>query len=107
VNDILNSRYHYNKLRYKMSWIDHFSNEVWYSAENFDNAKKIIIDYHNRYSAKSKSELRLIHAINAIIWINDTSILTEDELIRTRRWLQQTKQVTKNTLIKMQTKYEA
>jgi hypothetical protein len=28
INDILNSRYHYKKLQYRVTWIDHFSNRV-------------------------------------------------------------------------------
>jgi hypothetical protein len=39
VNHVLNSRYHYNKLQYRVSWTEHSSNNVWYSAENFDQEK--------------------------------------------------------------------
>ncbi len=107
VNDILNSRYHYNKLQYKISWIDHSSNDIWYSAKNFQNhSKKILNEYHDRYSNKSKSKLRLVHVINAIIWINETSISTENELIKARQWLQQAKEIINDTLIKMQTEDE-
>jgi hypothetical protein len=28
INDILNSRYHYDKLQYEVVWIDHFSNRT-------------------------------------------------------------------------------
>jgi hypothetical protein len=35
INDILNSRYHYEKLQYKIIWIDHFSDKAWYSTEKF------------------------------------------------------------------------
>jgi hypothetical protein len=61
INDILNSRYHYDKLQYRVVWIDHLSDRAWYSAENFQNhSKEILNDYHQRYSEKSESELRLI-----------------------------------------------
>jgi hypothetical protein len=108
VDDILNNCYHYNKLQYKVSWINHLTNEVWYSVENFDNAKKIVVDYHTRYSAKSESTSRRdeAHITNAIIWINDTSILIEKKLIKTRQFLKQTKQITKNILIKMNERYQ-
>jgi predicted metal-dependent hydrolase len=91
VNDILNSRYHYDKLQYKIAWIDHLSNRAWYSAENFQkHSKKILIDYHQRYSNKSESKLRLIASITSMT----------DHFY----WLQQAKNLVKNTLNKMQTK---
>jgi hypothetical protein len=74
VNDILNSRYHYHKLQYKIAWIDHFSDRAWYSAENFQNHfKKILNDYHQRYSEKFESKLKLIVIIEAMLskWIRD------------------------------------
>jgi hypothetical protein len=42
VNDILDSRYHYEKLQYKIVWIDHFSDRAWYSTKNFENSKNIL-----------------------------------------------------------------
>jgi hypothetical protein len=55
VNDILNSYYYYDKLQYKMIWIDHSSKKAWYLAKNFEHTKEILDDYHRRYSNKSKS----------------------------------------------------
>jgi hypothetical protein len=75
-------------LQYKVAWIDHFSNRVWYSTENFDHSKKILVDYHERYSNKAESELRLIASIKS--------------MIEHFYWLQQTKNLVKNTLNKMQ-----
>jgi hypothetical protein len=46
MNDILNSRYHYDKLQYKVVWIDHFSDRAWYSTENFEHFKNILKNYH-------------------------------------------------------------
>jgi hypothetical protein len=74
MNDILDSRYHYEKLQYKIAWIDHFSDKAWYSTENFQNhSKEILNDYHQTYSAKLESELRLIVIIEAMLsqWIRD------------------------------------
>jgi predicted metal-dependent hydrolase len=74
VDDILNSRYHYDKLQYKVVWIDHFSDRAWYSAENFQNhSKEILNDYHRRYSEKIESNLRLIIIIEAMLsqWIKN------------------------------------
>jgi hypothetical protein len=64
IDDILDSRYHYEKLQYRIAWIDHSSNRAWYSAENFQNhSKEILDDYHRRYLTKSESDLRLIAII--------------------------------------------
>jgi hypothetical protein len=68
INDILNSRYHYDKLQYRIVWIDHFSDRTWYSAKNFQNhSKNVLIEYHQKYSNKSESELRLIASIASMI----------------------------------------
>ncbi len=109
INNIVNNHYHYNKLQYRVSWIKHSSNNIWYSTENFDHARKIIDDYHARYSAKSKSALRWVkkHTTNVIIWINDISTLIEKELIKTRRFLNQIKKMTKDILIEINRKHQA
>jgi hypothetical protein len=90
VNDILNSRYHYDKLQYRVVWIDHLSDRVWYSTENFDHSKKILVDYHERYSNKAESELRLIASI--------------ESMIEHFYWLQQAKNLVKDILNKMKAK---
>ncbi len=74
INDILNNRYHYDKLQYKIAWIDHFLNRAWYSAENFQNhSKEILNNYHRTYSQKIESNLRLIIIIEAMLlqWIKN------------------------------------
>jgi predicted metal-dependent hydrolase len=91
MNDILDSRYHYDKLQYRVIWIDHSSDRAWYFAENFQkHSKEILIDYHQRYSDKSESKLRLIASIASMT----------DHF----HWLQQAKNLVKNILNKMQTK---
>ncbi len=67
VNDILDNCYHYDKLQYRMIWIDHLSNKTWYSTKNFEHSRESLDDYHRRYSNKSKSKLRLIASITSII----------------------------------------
>jgi hypothetical protein len=71
VNDILDNRYHYKKLQYRVVWIDHSSDRAWYSAENFEDSKNILAVYHHRYSEKRKLELWLIVMIEAMLsqWI--------------------------------------
>jgi hypothetical protein len=74
MNDILDSRYHYEKLQYRVAWIDHSSDRAWYSTETFQNhSKEILNDYHQRYSTKSESKLRLIVIIEAMLsqWIRN------------------------------------
>jgi hypothetical protein len=90
INDILNNRYHYDKFQYKVVWTDHFSNRVWYSTKNFDHSKKILVDYHERYSNKTESELRLIASIKS--------------MIEHFYWSQQAKNLVKDILNKMKAK---
>jgi hypothetical protein len=74
VNDILNSKYHYEKLQYKTAWTNHFSDKARYSAENFQNhSKEILNDYHQRYFEKFDSTLKLIVIIEAMLsqWIRN------------------------------------
>jgi glycerate-2-kinase len=73
VNDILNSRYHYEKLQYRIAWIDHSSDKAWYSAKNFDHSKNILANFHQRYSEKLESKLRLIVIIKTMLsqWIRN------------------------------------
>jgi hypothetical protein len=73
MNDILNSRYHYDKLQYKVVWIDHFSDRAWYSTENFEHFKNILKNYHQRYSEKLDSALRMIVIIETMLsqWIKN------------------------------------
>ncbi len=58
----------------KIVWIDHFSNRTWYSTKNFQNHfKKILNDYHQKYSEKFESKLKLIVIIKALLsqWIRN------------------------------------
>jgi hypothetical protein len=74
IDDILDSRYHYEKLQYRIVWIDHLSDRAWYSAENFQNhSKEILNDYHQRYFTKSESKMRLIAIIETMLseWIKN------------------------------------
>jgi hypothetical protein len=73
MNDILNNRYHYDKLQYKIVWIDHFSDKAWYSAENFEHFKNILKNYHQRYFEKLDSTLRMIVIIETMLsqWIKN------------------------------------
>jgi hypothetical protein len=73
VNDILDNRYHYDKLQYRIVWIDHSSDRTWYSTKNFEHSKNILADFHQRYFQKSESDLRMIVIIETMLsqWIKD------------------------------------
>jgi hypothetical protein len=60
-------------LQYKVAWIDHSSDRAWYSAENFEHFKNILENYHQRYSEKFDSTLRLIVIIETMLsqWIRN------------------------------------
>jgi hypothetical protein len=91
VEDIVDSRVidrTLNKrLQYKMRWVRHSSDRKWYSAENFDHARKIVVDYHQRYFDKSKSHSLIIqslfislmtHLINSFSWAQKNIQKTKD-----------------------------
>jgi hypothetical protein len=87
------------KLQYKIKWVKHSSNRKWYSIENFENAKKIVADYHQKYFDKSSSHFLAIqslfislmtHFINSFSWA--------------RKDIQKTKNIIENILNKMKIK---
>jgi hypothetical protein len=91
VEDIVDSRLMrraFNKrLQYKIRWIKHSSNRKWYSVKNFDHARKIMIDYHQRYLDKSKSHSFIIqflfislmtHLNNSFSWAQKSIQKTKD-----------------------------
>jgi hypothetical protein len=73
MNDILNSRYHYDKLQYKVVWTNHSSNKAWYLTKNFEHFKNIFKNYHQRYFEKFESETKLIVIVKAMLsqWIKN------------------------------------
>jgi hypothetical protein len=54
------------RLQYKINWVRHFSDRKWYSVENFEHVKKIIIDFHARYLNKFESHFISISFIKHI-----------------------------------------
>jgi hypothetical protein len=92
VKDIIDSRLtkrSINKrLQYKIKWVKHSSNRKWYSIENFENAKKIVADYHQRYFDNSRSHFLIIQSLFI-------SLMTH--LTNSFSWAQKSIQKTKNT----------
>ena len=58
MNDILKSRYHYNRLQYRVNWADWSHDRTWYYANNekFDNVRDVVNDYHRTYFVVANSK---------------------------------------------------
>ena len=85
VEEILDSRIHYNKLQYFIDWKDYQSDEwIWESIEFLKNAKDAITHFHTRYSHRSSLKdlsPRRRFALSLIIILSLTVILsTIDQL---------------------------
>jgi hypothetical protein len=51
------------RLQYKVRWIEHPPDRKWYPAENFDHAKEIVTDYHDRYPNKPEPQSIIVALI--------------------------------------------
>jgi hypothetical protein len=106
VKDIIDSRLTkrlINKiLQYKIKWVKHSSNRKWYSIQNFENAKTIVADYHQRYFDKFESHFLIIQFL---------FILLMTHLINRFSWaqkdIQKTKDMIENILNKMKKKMKS
>ena len=58
VDDILNSRHHYDRLQYKVKWHELNRDNEWYYADKneFKHSQKVVDEFHKHYSKKSKSK---------------------------------------------------
>jgi hypothetical protein len=63
VDSRLISRAFNKRLQYKIRWVEHFLDRKWYSTKNFDHAKEIVTDYHDRYSNKFESQSIIVALI--------------------------------------------
>ncbi len=56
IDDILNSRWYWKQLQYRIKWNDYDNDLNWYNADDdeFMNAQKIVDDFHIQYSNKSR-----------------------------------------------------
>jgi hypothetical protein len=77
------------RLQYKIRWVKHFSNRKWYSIENFEHAKEIVTNYHQKYFDKSSSHSFIIQSFFI-------SLMTH--LINSFSWVQKSIQKTKNMI---------
>ena len=71
VNDILKSRYHYNRFQYRVNWSDWSHDRTWYYADNeeFDNVRDVVNDYHRAHLivADSKSYKSIVAAASEVV----------------------------------------
>ncbi|KAG7008643.1 hypothetical protein G7Y79_00005g017840 [Physcia stellaris] len=58
VDDILESRYHYNRLQYRANWSGWPHDRTWYYADNgeFDNARDVVDDFHRTHPTAAGPE---------------------------------------------------
>jgi hypothetical protein len=83
VDSRLVSRASNKRLQYKIRWVEHSFDRKWYSTKNFDHAKEIVTDYHDRYSNKFESQSIIVALIidRYTDWIHQ-SIKNAKELIQ-------------------------
>jgi len=55
INDILNSRWYWDRIQYKIKWTKLDQNNEWYyvNKEEFENSKEVLVEFHKFYSDKS------------------------------------------------------
>jgi len=60
LDELIDSRLHYNKLEYRAQWKDYSPehDKVWYPAENFNNAEHTVQRFHGRYPRKHGVDTR-------------------------------------------------
>ena len=58
LDEIIDSRLHYNKLQYRTKWTGNppEHDKVWYPASNFEHATNAIKRFHHRYPQKSRRD---------------------------------------------------
>ena len=56
LDEIIDSRFHYNKLQYRAKWKGYGGEEdkAWYPYENFNNAADAVGKFHERYPEKPR-----------------------------------------------------
>lgn len=49
VDRILDSRYYYGRLQYRVKSVDREPDYTWYNAESFENSKEVVESFHKEY----------------------------------------------------------
>jgi hypothetical protein len=97
INKTFNTR-----LQYKIWWVKHSSNRKWYSVENFENAKNVVANYHQRYFDKSSSHFLVIQFLFLSLMIHLTNSFSWAQ-----RSIQKTKIMIENIINKMKKKWNS
>jgi len=60
LDEIIDSRLHYNKLQYRAKWKGYSPehDKAWYTAENFNNAEHTVQRFHRRYPGEPRMDTR-------------------------------------------------
>jgi hypothetical protein len=101
IDSRLTKRLINKRLQYKIKWIKHSSDRKWYLIENFENVKKIVADYHQRYFDKLESHFLIIQSL----FISLMTHLT-NRFSWTQKDIQKTKDMIENISNKMKKKDE-
>ena len=58
IDDILKSRYHYNRFQYRVNWSNWFRDRTWYYVDNgeFDNVRDVVNDFHRKHFIVANSQ---------------------------------------------------
>ena len=62
VEEILDSRWHYGRLQYRIQWVNGEPDLEWYNAHGFNNAPELTAAFHERYPNKPKPRRQGIRA---------------------------------------------
>ena len=54
VQEILDSRWYYGRLQYRVKWTGYETDDSWYNADGFANSQELTAAFHNRYPNKPK-----------------------------------------------------
>ena len=77
MNDILESRYRYNRFQYRVNWSDWSHDRTWYYVDNeeFDNVRDVMNDFHRTHftTTNSKSFRTLISVFQIVVNESDFS----------------------------------
>ena len=81
VSKILDLRYHYRRLQYRVEWTGHAPDTTWYDAANFDHAQETIAEFHRTFPEKPgvddviRPQLRLLSLFSSLSSLDGLSIV--------------------------------
>ena len=76
MNDILDARKYYLRIRFLIKWKKHDENKIWYNSKKFRNAFDIMRDFYDRYSDISRSNWLKQESNQKIWWFKKENNVT-------------------------------